>query len=122
MKVLNSGPEEVTIAQVAVDDAFWNASFTPSDTLKRFEQGMVHIPYPWVQGDPHEIKLITSNGLIFTGEVAAAAATPEANGETFRAIRIDRLLCRGYSCRAWPVVVSISYVDSQSGACMPFSH
>ncbi|CAN7671529.1 ZIP family metal transporter [Paenibacillus sp. LjRoot56] len=83
VKVLNSGPEEVTIAQVVVDGAFWNASFSPSDTLKRFEQGMIHIPYPWVQGDPHEVKLITSNGLIFVGEVAAAAATPEANGKLF---------------------------------------
>ncbi|CAN7540557.1 ZIP family metal transporter [Paenibacillus sp. LjRoot153] len=83
VRVLNSGPEELTIAQVVVDGAFWNASFSPSDTLKRFEQGMIHIPYPWVQGDPHEVKLITSNGLIFIGEVAAAAATPEANGKLF---------------------------------------
>ncbi|MDR6549942.1 ZIP family metal transporter [Paenibacillus qinlingensis] len=81
VRVLNSGPEDITIAQVVVDGAFWNASFSPSDTLKRFEQGMVHIPYPWVQGDPHEVKFITSNGLIFIGEVAAAAATPEPNGK-----------------------------------------
>lgn len=83
VKVLNSGPEEITIAQVVVDGAFWNAEFLPSDTLKRFEQGTIKIPYPWVQGDPHEVKLITSNGLIFTGEVAAAAATPEPNGKLF---------------------------------------
>ncbi|NEW05794.1 ZIP family metal transporter [Paenibacillus sp. SYP-B3998] len=83
LKVLNSGPEEVTIAQVTVDDAFWNAEFLPSDTLKRFEQGTVKIPYPWVQGDPHEIKLITSKGLIFTGEVAAATATPEPSVKLF---------------------------------------
>ncbi|UKS29348.1 ZIP family metal transporter [Paenibacillus sp. HWE-109] len=83
VRVLNSGPEAITIAQVVVDGAFWNASFSPSDTLKRFEQGTVKIPYPWVQGDPHEIKFITSNGLIFTGEVAAAAATPEPSGKLF---------------------------------------
>ncbi|WP_409340666.1 ZIP family metal transporter [Paenibacillus sp. MBLB4367] len=76
VKVLNSGPEEVTIAQIVVDDAFWNAAFEPSSTLKRFERTTVHIPYPWVMGDPHEIKFITSKGLIFTGEVAAAALTP----------------------------------------------
>lgn len=83
LKVLNSGPEEVTIVQVVVDGAFWNAEFLPSDTLQRFERGTVKIPYPWVQGDPHEVKLITSNGLIFTGEVAAAAATPEPNAKLF---------------------------------------
>lgn len=83
VKVLNSGPEEITIAQVVVDGAFWNAHFTPGDTLKRFERGTIHIPYPWVQGDPHEVKLITANGLIFTGDVAAAAATPVPNGKLF---------------------------------------
>lgn len=83
VKVLNSGPEEVTIAQVVVDDAFWNAEFLPSDTLKRFETGTIKIPYPWVHGDPHEIKLITANGLIFTGEVAAAIDTPKASPELF---------------------------------------
>ncbi|MDQ0900517.1 hypothetical protein [Paenibacillus sp. V4I7] len=51
LKVLNSGPEEITIAQVVVDGAFWNADFSPSDTLQRFEQGTVKIPYPWVQGE-----------------------------------------------------------------------
>lgn len=83
VKVLNTGPEEVQIAQVVVDGAFWNAAFHPGDTLKRFERAEVTIPYPWVQGDPHEIKFITSKGLIFTGEVAAAGKTPEADSESF---------------------------------------
>ncbi|WP_336775218.1 ZIP family metal transporter [Paenibacillus sp. MMO-58] len=76
VSVLNSGPEEVTIAQVIVDNAFWNADFSPSATLDRFEKTTISIPYPWVEGDPHEIKLITSNGLIFSGGVDAAMKTP----------------------------------------------
>lgn len=83
LRVLNSGPEELTVAQVAVDDAFWNATYSPSPTIKRFEKATVSIPYPWVEGDPHEIKLITENGLIFTGEVAAAMKTPEADTNRF---------------------------------------
>ncbi|MWC28241.1 ZIP family metal transporter [Paenibacillus sp. MMS18-CY102] len=83
VSVLNSGPKEVTIAQVIVDDAFWNAEFSPSATLNRFEKATIHIPYPWVEGDPHGIKLITTNGLIFTGEVAAAMKTPEADANRF---------------------------------------
>ncbi|MFK7696045.1 ZIP family metal transporter [Paenibacillus sp. HJGM_3] len=83
VKVMNSGPHDVTIAQVVVDDSFWNASFQPGDTLQRFGSATIHIPYPWVAGDPHEIKLITSNGLIFTGDVAAAAKTPEAETGRF---------------------------------------
>ncbi|MCQ6557454.1 ZIP family metal transporter [Paenibacillus mendelii] len=81
--VLNSGPKEVEIAQVVVDDAFWNAEFDPGPTLQRFELATIYIPYPWVEGDPHEIRLITTNGLLFSGEVAAAMKTPEADANRF---------------------------------------
>ena len=83
VRVLNSGPKEVTIAQVVVDAAFWNAEFDLSPTLQRLESASIHIPYPWVEGDPHEIKLITTNGLIFTGGVDAAIKTPEADANRF---------------------------------------
>ncbi|NOU92397.1 ZIP family metal transporter [Paenibacillus sp. LMG 31456] len=81
--LLNSGPEALTIAQTIVDDSFWNASYVPGPTLNRFERGTVTIPYPWVHGDPHQIKFITSNGLIFTGEVAVAALTPQPDSQRF---------------------------------------
>jgi len=83
LKVLNSGPEKVTIAQVLVNDAFWNASFEPSETIPRLGQTTVHIPYGWVEGDPYEIKMITTNGLIFIGEVPVAALTPEPSATRF---------------------------------------
>lgn len=83
VNILNSGPKTVTIAQVVVDDSFWNATFDPSETLNRFERVTVYIPYPWVEGDPHEIRLITTNGLIFAGEVSAAAMTPEPGRSLF---------------------------------------
>jgi zinc transporter, ZIP family len=83
VKVLNSGPETVTIAQVVVNDAFWNASFHPSDTIGRLEQTEILIPYGWVEGDPYTITLITTNGLIFTGAVAIAAKTPVADANRF---------------------------------------
>lgn len=83
VNVLNSGPEEITVAQVIVDDSFWNADFDPSPTIKRLGKSTIHIPYPWVKGDPHQIKFITSNGLIFTGDIAAAIKTPELNGGRF---------------------------------------
>lgn len=36
-----------------------------------------------MEGDPHQIKLITSNGLIFTGDVPAAMKTPTADTNRF---------------------------------------
>lgn len=83
VRILNSGPKELTVAQVVVDGAFWNAAFSPSATIGRFDSSTISIPYPWVEGDPHEIKLITSNGLIFIGDVAAAIKTPAADTNRF---------------------------------------
>src|SRR4051794_10636981 len=34
VNILNTGTDSITIAQVIVDDAFWNAAYTPSATLK----------------------------------------------------------------------------------------
>ncbi|WP_338091723.1 ZIP family metal transporter [Peribacillus tepidiphilus] len=51
--------------------------------MKRFEEGTITIPYPWVEGDPHTIKLITENGIITEGEIAAATLTPEPNWNNF---------------------------------------
>lgn len=83
VRVLNSGPEEVTIAQVLVNDAFWNAGFEPGPTIGRLAETKITIPYGWVEGDPYEIKLITSNALIFTGEVPIAALTPVPDTNRF---------------------------------------
>jgi zinc transporter ZupT len=74
--VFNNGGTEVTIAQVAVDDAFWQFTAEPSATLPRLGQATVSIPYAWVAGEPHAIRLFTNTGTTFDGEVAAATLTP----------------------------------------------
>lgn len=83
LSISNTGPESITLSQVIVDDSLWNFSVTPSETFKRFEEGIVTINYPWVQGDPHVIKLITENGIITEGVIAAATLTPERSFSNF---------------------------------------
>lgn len=83
LSISNTGPEPITISQVIVNDSIWNFSVSPSETFKRFEEGKVTINYPWVQGDPHVIKIITDNGIITEGEIAAATLTPEKNWSNF---------------------------------------
>lgn len=77
LAVSNTGPETLTISQVIVDDSVWNFSITPDSTLKRFEDGKVTINYPWVEGDPHTILLISENGIITEAVIDAATLTPE---------------------------------------------
>ncbi|ASS92906.1 ZIP family metal transporter [Peribacillus simplex] len=83
LSVSNTGPKPLTISQVMVNDSVWNFSISPQAKLERFEEGMVTIAYPWVEGDPHAIKLITENGIITEGEVAAATLTPETTWSNF---------------------------------------
>jgi zinc transporter ZupT len=76
VRVVNGGPEPVTIAQVMVDDANWVHSVNGDRTLQRLESRTITIPYPWVEGEPHAIALVTSTGLTFTGDVAVATLSP----------------------------------------------
>jgi zinc transporter ZupT len=83
--VFNGSPEALTIAQVTVDDAFWEWEITPSAELPRFGRAAITIPYQWVEGEPHAITLITNSGTTFTGEVAIATETPSPGPTQFLA-------------------------------------
>jgi zinc transporter ZupT len=81
--IVNGGPDPVTVAQVQVDDAYWEYAIRPSNELPRLGRATIDIPYPWVQDEPHRIVLLTSTGATFEGEVAVATTTPAPGAETF---------------------------------------
>ena len=81
--VLNDGPDSVTIAQVQVDDAYWAFSADPGTELSHLDRVVLTIPYPWVQGDTHVVRIVTSNGVTFDYEVAVAVQTPQPGGRSF---------------------------------------
>jgi zinc transporter ZupT len=83
--VVNASPEPVTIAQIMVDDAFWNFDIQPSPTIQRLGQATVTMQYPWVEGEPHAINLVTSTGTTFETEVAIATETPQPGPMQFLA-------------------------------------
>ncbi len=74
--VVNGGPEPVTVAQVQVDDAYWDHRMAPGRTIPRLGRATVTIPYPWVEGELHRVKLVTSTGLAFEKEIPVAVASP----------------------------------------------
>lgn len=78
--VVNDGPDPVTIAQVMVDEAFWRFEQTPPGPLGHLETARLRIPYPWVEGETHRIKVVTSTGLTFEHEIPVAVATPRPSG------------------------------------------
>ena len=88
LDVVNGGPDPVTVAQVMVDDAFWTHTLTPGRTVRRLGHARIEIPYPWVAGEPHHLKLVTSTGITFDHEIAVAAETPSADADYFLAFTL----------------------------------
>jgi zinc transporter, ZIP family len=76
VEVVNGGPEPVTVAQVMVDDANWVHSLDGRRTLDRLESRVITIPYPWVEGEPLTVALVSSTGLTFSGDLAVATRSP----------------------------------------------
>ena len=82
LSVLNDGPDPVTIAQVTVDDAYWAFTAEPGSVLKHLGRATVRIPYPWVQGEAHLVKLVTSTGTTFEHEIPVAVRSPEPSARS----------------------------------------
>lgn len=76
LHLLNDGPDPVTIAQVLVNDAYWSFTIEPGATLRRLGRAVLTVPYPWVEGEPQRVRLVTRNGVTFDAEVPVAVATP----------------------------------------------
>jgi zinc transporter ZupT len=77
--VLNDGPDRITIAQVQVDEAFWTFTADRGQTLEHLGRTTLTIPYPWVDGEAHLVKVLTSTGTPFEHEIAVAVSTPTLN-------------------------------------------
>jgi zinc transporter ZupT len=87
LTVMNDGPDPVTIAQVIVDDAYW--SFTSErGHLQHLGRTQVHIPYPWVAGEAHLVKVLTSTGTVFEHTIAVAVETPRATARHLAAFAL----------------------------------
>ena len=83
VEVVNDGPQAVTIPQVLVDDAYWTFSADPSNTIPRLGRAVFTIPYPWVEEETHVVRLISSLGVTFDREIAAAVESPAPNADLF---------------------------------------
>jgi zinc transporter, ZIP family len=78
LQVRAGGSDELTIAQVMVDDAYWAFKQDPAGALSPLSSTWLHIPYPWVLGEKHEVKVLTRPGTVFKHEIAVAVPTPQA--------------------------------------------
>jgi ZIP family zinc transporter len=83
VKVVNGGPQPVTIAQTLVDSAYWIHEIEPAREIPRLGHATVTIPYHWVEGETHVVALMTSSGLLFEHEIAVAVESPQPSRAYF---------------------------------------
>ena len=73
------GSEPMTIAQVQVDDAYWTFTQDPPGELARLSTAWIHVPFPWVLGEAHVVKVVSRTGTTFDHEIEVAVPTPQAD-------------------------------------------
>jgi zinc transporter ZupT len=77
VKIRAGGSEPISIAQVQIDEAYWSFKQDPPGALDYLSSAWLHLPYPWVLGEKHEIKLVTKTGTTFKKDIDVAVATPQ---------------------------------------------
>ena len=78
----NTGPDAVQVAQVFVNDAYVDFQGA-DDPIGRLGSSTIELEYPWIEGQPYLISLVTSTGVVIEHDVGAAVETPQADGSLF---------------------------------------
>lgn len=87
----NDGPDPVTVAQVSVNDSF--ADFSGVDgPIDRLGSETLRIDYPWQDGMPYHVSMLTSSGAVIEHEIAAAVATPETGAGSLARVALIGVL------------------------------
>jgi len=105
LTVVNGGPDPVTVAQVLVDEAFWPHDIEPAGPIEPLRSAAIRIPYPWVEGEPHALALLTSTGLTVEHTIAVAVATPQPTPDT-----VVRLGLLGATVGLLPVAIGLAWL------------
>jgi zinc transporter, ZIP family len=81
--VRNPQPDDLTIANVNVDDAIVPYSVDGPTTLGRLRSSTIVVPFEWVEEDPITVGVTSSTGIQTVKEIPAAIETPSPSVESF---------------------------------------
>jgi zinc transporter ZupT len=82
LSLRNTGPDAVEIGQAFVNDAYVDFE-TSANRIGRLGSETIALAYPWQEGQPYVVSLVTSTGVVIEHEIAAAVETPAADGDFF---------------------------------------
>jgi ZIP family zinc transporter len=83
LHVRNTGPEELTIANIVINAGVMPFHVEPSANIQRLGRGVIIIDYPWSYAEAYAITIFTSNSVPFNVEIPVAFETPQPSNDTF---------------------------------------
>jgi len=81
--VRNPQPDDLTIANVNVDDAIVPFTVDGPTTLGRLRSSTIVVPFDWVEDDPITVGVTSATGIETVKEIPAAVETPAPSVEGF---------------------------------------
>ena len=78
LTVRNTGPDPVQVAQAFVNDVFVDVA-GGVDPVSRLRTATVRLDYPWQDGQPYVVSLLTSTGVVIEHQIPAAVAAPRGS-------------------------------------------
>src|SRR5687768_6799259 len=81
--VRNTGPEELTIATVIINEAVMPFTVSPSPNIPRLGDAVIHVNYAWSEGEAYGITVFTTNAIAFGADIPVAFETPQPSSRTF---------------------------------------
>ena len=92
VEVVNDGPQEVTIPQVIVDDAYFMFEANPSTTIPRLGRSSFTIYYPWWQKKPTRLCSLPRWARRLRRKFRSRPDAPDHAG-SLSSIWLDRTVC-----------------------------
>lgn len=83
LDIQNTGPEDLTVASVIINEAVMPFTVTPGPTISRLGRATVHVNYAWSYGEAYGITIFTGNAIPFTLDIPVAFDTPRPSPRTF---------------------------------------
>lgn len=82
LTVRNTGRDPVQIAQIFVNDAYVDFA-GPAGPIGRLDSAQLRLDYPWQDGQPYLVSMLTSTGLVIEHEIPAAVETPATSASFY---------------------------------------
>ena len=82
LTVRNTGPDPVTVAQIFVSDVYVDYETTGAE-IGRSGSETFTLNFPWQEGSPYLVTLVTETGVTIEHEIPLAIVTPAPSGAFF---------------------------------------